>query len=228
MDAEAFAQLALRVLAREATEGERRALAGEISADPAREEQFRQIKITHDILRMAAPMAAATQARDVELPAHRLNELRTAVRQHFGPAANRDRAAAPSGPLRLVLRWLLGGGAAAVLGVIVVSLCFADRTVEIGFYQTDRVRGDNSALAPSDVPTARLVTFDHDAPFDQWQVQPLAWYEHAKIWIDNEHDLLHIVRRAEHGQVVVETEPLAATNEAQRAQIQRVIAALKK
>ena len=225
MDTEAFAQLALRVLAREATEEERCTLTAVIAGNPARKEQFHQIKVTHDVLRLAAPMTTAMQAQDVELPAHRLYELRTAVRQHFGPAANRAQSIASPGPLRLILRWLLVGGTSTVFGVI--SLCFADRSVEIGLYQTDRVRGDNSALAPGDVPMARVVTFDQDAPFDQWQARPLAWYEHAKIWIDNEHDLLHIVRRAGHGQVVVETEPLAATNEAQRTQIQQVIASLK-
>jgi hypothetical protein len=107
--------------------------------------------------------------------------------------------------------------------------CFANRTVEVGFYGSDlsRTRGYES-LTPQDFSSAKLLTFDQDAPFDQWQNQPLAWNEHAKIWVDNEHDLLHIVHRVRTGQVVTETQPLAPTNEGQIEQIKQIVAGLEK
>jgi hypothetical protein len=224
MDNDSFIALALRVLAGEADEEERRALEAELSV-PSRREEFEQIKITHDVLRAAAPMAEAAQATTPELPPYRVNELRTAVRQHFGPAAKKEAVGANIWPH--VLRWVFGGGGLAALGFAVAMFCFANRTIEVGLYGTDLMRGGDHALAPADVPSARLLTFDQDAPFDQWQRQPLAWNERAKIWIDNEHDLLHITHRVRHGQVVTETQPLAATNEGQREQIKQVVAALK-
>jgi hypothetical protein len=226
MDAESFTALALRVISREATDDERRALEAELSSVPARREEFEQLKLTHEILRAAAPMAEAASATAPGLPAYRVNELRTAVRRHFGPAANRTKAAATPVGWIAFLRWIFAGSGVAVLGFAVVVLCFANRTVELGLYRTDLARGDR-ALSAADVPAARLVTFERDAPFDQWQNQPLAWNEHAKIWIDNEHDLLHIVRRVRHGQILMETQPLAPTNEGQREQIKRMVEALK-
>lgn len=223
MDAESFTDLALRVISREATEDERRTLETELSASPSQRAEFEQLKITHDILRTTAPMSEATHAQEPALPAWRVNELRTAVRQHFGPAkATTSASFFPS------LRWIFSGGAVAVLGVIVVFISLADRSVEVGLYGTDLVRGDSTALNPGDIPSARIVTFDQDAPFDEWQTQPLAWFEHAKVWVDNEHDLLHIVRRDKNGHNVVEKQPLASSSQGQRDQIKQVVESLEK
>jgi hypothetical protein len=226
MDTDAFTDLAFRVIAREATDEDRRALDAELAAQPERREEFAALRVTHDVLRTTAPMAEAERAAGPELPAYRLNELRTAVRQHFGPALNRG-GKKKSLPF-LVLRWLFTGTAAAVVGVAVVLICFANSAIEIGLYRTDLARGDNGGLTPASVPAARIVTFDADAPFDQWQSRPLAWYQHAKIWVDNEHDLLHIVRRDQHGHITMLTLPLAATDEAQRDQIRQVVQDLQK
>jgi hypothetical protein len=227
MDTESFTSLALRVISREATDDERRALETELAFLPARREEFEQLKLTHEILRATAPMVQATQAITPGLPAYRVNELRTAVRQHFGPVANREKNPTPFGEWIPALRWLFGGSGVAALGFAVVLLCFANRTIEVGLYGTDLARGGDQALSAADVPSAHLVTFDQDAPFDQWQNQPLAWNEHAKIWVDNERDLLHIIQRVRHGQIVMETQPLAPTNEGQREQIKQVVDALK-
>jgi hypothetical protein len=212
MDAESFTELALRVIAGESTADEQRALEAELAAQPLLREEFEQLKITHDVLRVAAPMTEAVRATEPELPAYRLNELRTAVRQHFGPAAHREKKA--SGGIIPALRWIFAGGGATALAVVAVLLIF--------------VRGGDTALAPSDIPTARLITFEQDAPFDQWQGQPLAWYEHAKIWVDNEHDLLHIVRRESHGHIIIQNLPLAPTTQAQRDQIKQTVESLDK
>ena len=85
----------------------------------------------------------------------------------------------------------------------------------------------NKPLVAEDVPSAKLIKFDDDAPFDQWQSRPLAWYERAKIWVDNEHDLLHVVRRVDHGRISIQTLPLASTNEGQRQQIMQVVESLE-
>jgi hypothetical protein len=227
MEAESFKALALRVISREASDDERRSLETEVASAPARREEFEQLKLTHAILRATAPMAQATQAITPGVPAHRIGELRTAVRQHFGPAANREKNPAPFANWIPALRWLFAGSGVTAIGFAVVIFCFANRTVEIGLYGTDLARDGDKALSATDVPSAHLVTFDQDAPFDQWQSQPLAWNEHAKIWVDNERDLLHIVRRASHGQIVMETQPLAPTNEGQREQIKQVVALLE-
>src|SRR5271154_4220305 len=120
MDAESFTVLALRVISREATGDERRALETELTSVPARREEFERLKLAHEILRATVPMAQAAQATSPGLPAHRVNELRTAVRQHFGPAANRPKAMPASGGLVPVLRWIFAGSGVAALGFAVV------------------------------------------------------------------------------------------------------------
>jgi hypothetical protein len=227
MDAESFKTLALRVISREATDDERRALDAEMATVPARREEFEQLKITHEILRATAPMTQAAQAITPGLPAYRVNQLRTAVRQHFGPAAAREKTTAISSILFPIARWLLGGCGVGALTFAVVIFCFANRTVEVGLYGTDLTRGGEQSLSAADIPSAHLLTFDQDASFDQWQNQPLAWNERAKIWVDNEHDLLYIVTRIRHGQIHTETQPLAQTNEALREQINQAVDSLK-
>jgi hypothetical protein len=224
MDNDSFNQLALRVLAGEATADDRRALETELAATPARKEEFAQLKISHDVLRASAPLTEAAKATGPELPAWRVNELRTAVHQHFGPEHHHE---AP-GTLRRVVRWLFAGGSVAALGLFIAFISLANKTVAVGLYQTDAVRGDATTLAASDVPAAKVVTFAQDAPFDAWQTAPLAWNEHAKVWVDNEHDLLHIVYRDETGKTVLDSQPLAPTDAAQREQIKQVVGSLQK
>lgn len=227
MDADSFTDLALRELAGETTADERLALKKAMSSNPARQVEYEQLQLTYDLLRTTAPMAEATRATDPELPAYRVNELRTAVRQHFGPAASRGQARSGLSTLRVVIRWLTAGGSIVALAMMVLFFQLANQTIEVGVYQTDVVRGgDNTALATSDVPKAKIRSFTQDAPFDQWQNRPLAWNERAKIWVDNEHDVLHIVHRDAQGHIVPETQPLAPTNEGQREQIRQAVESL--
>jgi hypothetical protein len=227
MSPESFTDLALRVVSREATDDERHALESELTASASRREEFEQLKLTHEILRATAPMVDAARTTTPELPVYRVNELRTAVRQHFGPAANRGKAPTKTAGLLNALRWIFAGGGLAGLGFVIVVFCFANRSIEVGLYKTDLARSGDQALSAQDVPSAQLLTFDQDAPFDQWQNRSLAWDEHAKIWVDNEHDLLHIVRRVRTGQIITETQPLAPNDEAQRAQIKQVVESLR-
>jgi hypothetical protein len=227
MNADSFPDLALRVLAREATEEERRALETAITSDGGRRKEFEQLKAAHDLLLAVAPMTAAIAAREPELPAHRLNELRTAVRQHFGPASTRKPAQSKYSLPTSALRWLLGGSVTTALAIVVILMGYSDRSIEVGLYRTDMLRGGEMPLSPADVPAARVVTFDQDAPFDQWK-KDLAWNQHAKIWVDNENDLLHIVRRTPDGHLIEQTEPLVRTNQEQGDQISRAIQSLRK
>ena len=227
MDADSFTDLALRDLAGETTADERLALKKAMSSNPARQVEYEQLQLTYNLLRTTAPMADATRANGPELPAYRVGELRTAVRQHFGPVASRGQSRSGLGKLRVAMRWLTAGGSVAALAMMVLFFQLANQTIEVGVWQTDVVRsGDNAALTPGDVPTATILSFGQDAPFDQWQNRPLAWNERAKIWVDNEHDLLHIVHRDVKGQSVPETQPLAPTNEGQREQIRKVVESL--
>jgi hypothetical protein len=224
MDAVAFNELALRVIAGEATADERAALQQELASSAGRRDEFAGLELAFE----AARLAGAARATAPELPLHRVIELRTAVRRHFGPVKTRK----PVDALLDALRWLFAGGGLVGLATLIVLLCLSNRTIEVGSYATDLVRSGGHPLTQADLPTAQFRTFDYDADFDKWQNQPLAWYEHAKIWVDNERDQLHIVKRIGHGEIVSETRPLATSDdpqraqELQRAQIQQVVQSL--
>jgi hypothetical protein len=225
MDANSFIELAQRVLAGETTAVERQTFEAELSEHPERRQEFDQMKITHDILRTVAPLTAATQATAPELPAYRVNQLRTAVRQHFGAPVRK-----PNVSYRNIFRWIFMGSGATAVAALVLIFSLANRTIEVGLYQSDEagVRGGGAPLSAQDVPAARIVTFDQDASFDQWQNQPLGWNQRAKIWVDNEHDLLHIVRREAHGHILMQDVPLASTTDGQREQIRQTVESLEK
>ena len=231
MDAENLKELALRVIAHEASAEDRAVLAAEVAADPERAKEFDQFVLEINALRTTAPMAEAVRAAAPELPAHRINELRTAVRQHFGPAVAPAR---PANALLDGLRWLFAGGGLTGLAAIIVVLCLSNRTIEYGGYADSLQRDGVHSLTQADLPAAKYITFDRDADFDAWQNQSLAWYEHAKIWVDNEHDQLHIVKRMGFGHIVTQSLPLAtaddpqAAQDAQRAQIQQAVDSLSR
>jgi hypothetical protein len=230
MDADTFTDLALRVMTREATEDDRRALEAELESTPARRDEFEQLRITHDLLRTAAPAAevAVSNSTVPELPAHRVGELRTAVRQHFGPAAAREKSTAGSPLFRFLLRWLFGTTGAIGLGFAIFLAFFANRDVEFGAYADGQVRGSDQPITATDAPGAKFVSFNGDTSFEQWQAAPLAWNEHAKVWIDNEADQIHIVRRVRMGQILRETRPLAPTPDGQRDQLRQLMAELER
>ena len=222
MDADTFTELALRVIAGEAIGDDHATLERELSADPSRRAEFDQFALTFDAIRTAAPLNEAALAAAPELPAHRVGELRGAVRRHFGPIATGRHT-----PLLDALRWLFAGGGLAGLATLVVLLCLSNRTIEVGSYADDLVRNGDHPLTQADLGAAKLLTFEKDADFDIWQNQSLAWYEHAKIWVDNEHDQLHILKRVDHGHIVSVSQPLAPTDDAQRAQILQAVQDLR-
>src|ERR1700761_2191768 len=157
MDADTFTELALRVIAGEATADDRATRERELSAAPSRRAEFDQLALTFHAIRTAAPMNEATQAAAPELPAYRVHELRTAVRRHFGPLT-----AVRHTPLLDALRWLFAGGGLAGLAALVVLFCFANRTIEVGLYKSDLERSPDKHITQDDIPGAKLVTFNQD------------------------------------------------------------------
>ncbi len=161
MDADSFTELALRVIAREGSDDDRRALEAEFAATPALRDEYEQLRMTHEILQATAPALEATHETAVELPAHRVGELRTAVRQHFGPAGARVKH--DSSAFRFLLRSVVGGtGIAALRLAIIVASC-ANRTVEVGSYVVDDVRSGGAPVSSADLSSAELARFNTDA-----------------------------------------------------------------
>jgi hypothetical protein len=117
MNDEHFFDLAMKVIARQATDAERAELDALLAREPGRKTEFEQLKAEVRVAREALPLVNATEATKGELPAYARGRLQTKVRQTLGRPAvkqEQDRSFAWG------LRWWLGLAAATAVVVLVV------------------------------------------------------------------------------------------------------------
>ena len=239
--------LALKVLAGEATSEEAQELRRELEKSPEAQSEYEDLKGVFQLLHTTAPLTDALQARDPVLPAHALESLHTARRRVFREQARRAQAPSFSlsaylaGHLSLILRIVFACGAMVVLFISMQVSNLSDGSVEVGMYREDSTRGGEQPFVngagdltglplPGGTAHTRAVKvqlFDLDQPFDQWKTR-LAWYQHGKIWIDNEKNLLHILSRNAQGESTERTEPLATTDAQQHEQILKAVDELRR
>ncbi len=224
MDNKDFQELALRVLANDASATESAFFQSMLAKDPARSQEFKEIKETMALLRNAAPVAGALDAKGPELPAYRMNELRDAVRAEF-----RDKKSATSTSPQpwLSFKWMFASGfAGAALVCMLVFTVMGHREIEVGMYEGYIMRGATQVVIPAS-PLVHQHSFKKDNDFDQWKQTPLAWNEKAKVWVDEETDLIHVVRHTGWNEAKETTEKLAAKESDQGEQLKRIIQSLE-
>jgi hypothetical protein len=118
MNDEHFFDLAMKVIARQATDAERAELDALLAREPGRKTEFEQLKAEVRVVREALPLVNATEATEGELPAYARGRLQTKVRQTLGwPVAEKE----PNRSFAWGLRWWLGL-AAATAAVVLVAL----------------------------------------------------------------------------------------------------------
>ena len=116
MNDEHFFDLAMKVIARQATDAERAELDALLAREPGRKTEFEQLKAEVRVAREALPLVNATEATKGELPAYARGRLQTKVRQTLGrPAAEKE----PDRSFAWGLRWWLGLAAATAVVVLV-------------------------------------------------------------------------------------------------------------
>ena len=124
MNEQDFFDLALKVIARQASEAERAELDALIAREPGLKAAFERLQADTHLAREVLPLVNATQGAGPELPAYARGRLQTKVRQTLGglPSAG---AEANDANRRMMWRWrwLLGlATAAAAVALIVVPL----------------------------------------------------------------------------------------------------------
>ncbi len=119
MNDERFFDLAMKVIARQATDAERAELDALLVREPERSAEFARLQADARLTKDALPLVDATQATAGELPAYARGRLQTKVRQTLGrPAAEKE-------PDRsLAWGWRLVFGLAAATAVVFVVPMF--------------------------------------------------------------------------------------------------------
>lgn len=195
-----FHHLALKTLAGEASPEESVALERCLQAEPQRRTELEELRAALAITRTTLPLAAALETKaTAEVPPHRVNQLRSAVRLHFQKQESEEkskmRSASPLVEFFVSWKRVLAGGLVALALVILFSSP-RPQGIEIGFYAEGITRNGAAALSFPTASSTHITRFESDQAFDQWLARPFAPDEKARIWFDEERDLIHIRLRA--------------------------------
>lgn len=119
MNDERFLDLAMKVVAQQATAAERAELDGLLAAEPERAAELERLRGAARLAKEALPLVNATEATAGELPGYARGRLQTKVRETYGAAQTTERE--DSKEAMWSWRWLLGlATATAVLALIVL------------------------------------------------------------------------------------------------------------
>jgi hypothetical protein len=173
MNDERFFDLAMKVIARHATDAERTELDALLAREPELRAEFARLQADVRTAKDALPLVDATQATAGELPAFARGRLQTKVRQTLGrPATEKE----PDRSLAWGWRWVLGLAATAAVVLIVALPMF--RTSNAPVIQlamldmTGGTRGtdtNEAALLRETWSTAALNSFTSAEALREWE-----------------------------------------------------------
>lgn len=174
---ERFSELAMKTIARRASETERAELEALLASDPALRSEYQRLQADVRLAKELVPLAQATAATEGELPAYARGRLQTKVRQTLGrPESQPAEPAAPRAGLRLRWRWWLGLAlAAAVIGFLVIPPFLGNREPVIELAMLDAMGATRGAtneaaailsIAWQGVPVQQ---FSQDADLIAWE-----------------------------------------------------------
>ena len=122
MNDERFFDLAMKVIARQATDAERAELDARLAREPDLRAEFERLQTDARVAKEALPLVDATQAATGELPAYARGRLQTKVRQTLGRPESAGKE--PDRSLAWGWRWVLGLAATAAVVVLVALPIF--------------------------------------------------------------------------------------------------------
>jgi len=121
MNDQRFFDLAMKVIARQATDAERAELDALLASKPELRTQLARLQADVRLAKDVLPLVKATKATGEILPAYARERLQTKVRQTLGrPAAGQK----PDRSLAWGWRWILGLAAATAAVVLIMAMIF--------------------------------------------------------------------------------------------------------
>ena len=130
MNDDQFFDLAMKVIAEQATEAERTELDALVARQPKLKAEFERLQADVRLAREVLPLVRATEATAPELPAYARGRLQTKVRQTLGhPQPSVPSASDKERRMMWRWRWLLGLATAAAAVALVMALWHAPAPV---------------------------------------------------------------------------------------------------
>jgi len=164
MNDDRFFDLAMKVVAQQATAAEQAELDGLLASRPELRTELEQLRSASRLAKEALPLVSATEATAGELPGYARGRLQTKVRETYGTAQTAEK----EGPKEAFgsWRWLLGlATATAVLALIVLPSLFPKPRVSVQVAMLD-LAGTTRGKDTNEVALLRQTW--HDAPFESF------------------------------------------------------------
>jgi hypothetical protein len=122
MNDQHFFDLAMKVIANQATDAERAELDSVVGTDPQLRAEMERLRAESRVFKEVLPLVEATEAKAGELPGYARARLQTKVRQTFG-SAREPRHQEKMALIRGWRLWVLGlAGATALVAVLLVPV----------------------------------------------------------------------------------------------------------
>jgi hypothetical protein len=134
MNDQSFFDLAMKVIARQATDAERADLGALLAQDPKLRAEFERLETDARFAKEALPLITACTASTGEFPAYARERLQTAVRQTLGRPKFAAKESPPSLPDRSLAwgwRWVLGLAIATAVVLFLALPVFRTTTAPV-------------------------------------------------------------------------------------------------
>lgn len=192
MNDEHFFDLAMKVIARQATDAERTELDTQLASDPAFRAKFERLQADARMAQEALPLVDATQATTGELPEYARGRLQTKVRQTLGrPEADANSSRERQRSAMWSWRWALGLAAATAVVLLVALPMFRSPSAPVIQLAMLDVAGDTRggetnevALLQQTWANAKLNPFSKPELLRAWETNWPARTDVVKIIYD--------------------------------------------
>lgn len=188
MNDERFFDLAMKVIARQATDAERAELDARLARKPELRAELERLQADARVAKDALPLVDATQATAGKLPAYARGRLQTKVRQTLGrPESARKE---PVRSLAWGWRWVLGLAAATAVIVLVLPMFRPPSAPVIQLAMVDVAGGTRGvqtnevALLQQTWANAKLDSFTQPELLRAWETNWPAKTDRVKIIYD--------------------------------------------
>lgn len=179
MNDERFSDLAMKAIARQASDSERAELETLLAGQPALKSEFERLQADVRVAKEVLPLVDATAAAAGQLPAHARGRLQTKVRQTFRRPESAEKVRDRS--LAWGWRWWLGLAAATAVVVLLVSVFRSPGGVVIQVAMLDVTGATRGAPDPEQALLGE--TWKGATVQDFSEASQLATWERA--WPDN-------------------------------------------
>lgn len=177
MNDDRFLDLAMKVVAQQATAAEQAELDGLLASRPELRTELEQLRGAARLAKEALPLVSATEAMAGELPGYARGRLQTKVRDTYGAARTAEKV--ETREAFGSWRWLFGlATATAVLALIVVPSLLPKPRVSVQVAMLD-LTGTTRGVDTNEVTLLRQTW--QDAPFESFS-QPTKLEDWEKSW----------------------------------------------